>query len=325
LAILARMGVVPPALRSSLRRQLQDPRDSTPVPVRLEALRALAASRPIQGAEPWGRLAGAAAIVELAVARGQEGALGGWLRAAHMTPPDAWRDPRDLPAGWGAWVRMVVAEAWLASPADPEVAAAHLQSLGEGAAGDPRVEQRLRRLADGPLRDALLRALEPEPGRFGPRARLALLAGMLPPARQPEALTALVGESAAEPPGGLLLLGALGAGPVREGATTALLERVRRALEAPPSDEPHAEPWARACERTWNELLTADLDREAEAFRQELSELLRERTYPATGPGSRRARERPHPLAGELSSRRWPRLATAEAVALSELESPLPP
>jgi hypothetical protein len=288
-------------------------------------LRALAASRPIRGEEPWGRLAAADALVGRAVEHGQEGALAGWMRAAHLAPPQAWRDPRALPSSWSAWLRLVVAEAWLAAPEGTEVAAAHLQSLGEGAITDPRVEQRLRRLADGPLRDRLRVALDPEADRLGPRARLALLAGLLAPARHPAALTALVTEGVVDQPGGLLLLGALGAGPVQEGARTALLERVGNALEAPPAEEPHIEPWARACERAWNELLIADRDREAEAFRQELSELLRERTYPAVGPGSRRLRDRSHPLAGELASRRWPRLVTAETLPLSELESPLPP
>ena len=45
----------------------------------------------------------------------REGALAGWMRAAHLAPPQAWRDPRALPSSWSAWLRLVVAEAWLAA------------------------------------------------------------------------------------------------------------------------------------------------------------------------------------------------------------------
>lgn len=327
LAALAGVGAIPAPARARLRSELESESAGRAAAVELEALRALAASIPAFAPEAWGRLARAPQLFELAAARGQEGALGAWMRAARLGPPNAWRDPRALPADWDAWKRLLVAEAWLAIPDESGSAAAHFAALPEEALCDPLVEARLRRLALGSLGPALAKALALEDDSFGGRDRLALLAGILDERRHPQALASLVADGRALAACDALLLGALGAGPVRGGARSALLEAFKVALEGTLAADPSEDlrkPWARGCERAWNELLAAGMDDEAEAWREELERLLRKALPASQGPGDRAGRRRPHPLVEEARSRRWPRLASAEVTSLAELESPLP-
>jgi hypothetical protein len=328
LAALAGMGAIPTQTRAKLRSALEAQTASGPPAVELEALRALAASTPAAEPESWGHLARAGELLELAASRSQEGALGVWMRSARLGPPESWRDPSALPASWGAWRRLLVAESWLALPGEERTAASHLDALPDDALCDPLVEARLRRLALGGLGPTLTQVLAEEAGTFGKRARLALLAGILGEVQHPKALASLVADGQALAACDLILLGALCAGPVRDGARGALVQAVKLALEGALADDPKQEldqPWARAVERAWNELMSAGLDAEADAWRSELDRMLRTALPAAQGPGQRAGRRRPHPLVEELRSQRWPRLASSEVTPLAELESPLPP
>jgi hypothetical protein len=327
LAALAGVGTIPAPVRAQLRSGLESATRSSTPEVELESLRALAASTPAFDSEPGGRLARASELLELAASRGQEGALGVWMRSARLGPPEDWRDPQALPSSWSAWKRLLVAEAWLAMPGETRTVSAHFDALPEDALCDPLVEARLRRLALGGLRPALGEALAVEPGAFGKRSRLALLAGMLEEGQHPAALASLAAEGHAPEACDAILLGALCAGPVRDGAHGALVEAVRKVLEGSVSPDPREElrkPWARACERAWNQLVSAGLDAEAESWRAELDRLLRSALPAPQGPGDRVGRRRTNPLVDELRSQRWPRLASSEVTPLAELESPLP-
>jgi hypothetical protein len=249
------------------------------------------------------------------------------MRSARLGPPETWRDPQALPSSWSAWKRLLVAETWLALPNETATASAHLDALPDDAFCDPLVEARLRRLALGGLRPALGQALAAQPGSFGKRSRLALLAGILEEGQHPAALASLVADGHAVAECDTILLGALCSGPVRDGAHSALVEAVRKALEGSVSSDPREElrkPWARACERAWNQLVSAGLDAEAETWRAELDRLLRSVLPAPQGPGDRVGRRRSNPLVDELRSQRWPRLASSEVTPLAELESPLP-
>ena len=308
LSVLASMGSLPAAERANLRQALGASGTTEAPEVELEALRALAASRPWLEEEPWSRLARASALLELATRRGQEGALLEWMRAAHVGPPEAWRRPRDLPPAWDPWQRLLVAEAWLAAPAETATARAHLSALGAGVV-DPRVERRLRRIVAGPLRPTLREALLQGSGAgAGTLARLALVAGILPGEAQAE----LLGRIA---PGGVvaaddaILLGPLAVGPVGDQARAALLDAVRGAAGEPPAGAPDQAPWARAFERAWGDLVSAGRDQDARVLRTSVAELLRAQR---------------HPLAVDMVRQRWPRGASEEVLPLAELESPLP-
>ena len=170
----------------------------------------------------------------------------------------------------------------------------------------------LRRLASGPLRGPLEDVLLADPTEAGTppsaRERLALLAGLLPPARHAGIVAALAPEGEVEREDALLL-GPLAAGPQSERVRELLLGAVGAALQAAPTESPAQEPWARACERAWSDLVSVGRDDEAERLRRELGRLLR-------GAG--------HPLGADLVRRRWPRLAWRGPVPLAALESPLP-
>jgi hypothetical protein len=256
-------------------------------------------------AEPPDGLGRVNELVEFAAGRGRAADLFRWLSDARSFPPEEWRDPQALPAGWSASLRAFVAGAWLARGETATAAALLSQALNT---------------ADAPAREALAHAVLEAARDTDPTASAALFARLsagaaadkaadlartlrfvaLAGGARSEATADLVLQGIAEPVTAredLLLLGALAASP--RGAV-ARARLVAALLGTADLDD-----------------MLAALDRALEAIRATRDFEL-EREF-ANAVRSSDANVSPL-LRARLRVGRWPPPPTGEAVRLSDMD-----
>ncbi|MDP6538409.1 MAG: hypothetical protein QF903_06435 [Planctomycetota bacterium] len=310
LAALEGRSILADALAQQVAEVAEAP--ESPAPVRLAALRVLGGlTRPPRTL----RIAGLARLWAWAGEQGARDEVAGLAAAVGGVDPDDSAAP--APLRFDALARAGrAAEAvalLLAGLADPDAASGR----------DDWVRVLSRRVErEGATSVArLLRPAQGAAGEEGDRASetllmgLALQAGCLAPSREVrlfEQLAARAAAGAAFPPGDLLLLGELGAGPRGSSARKLLLARLEAldpAAGAEPADPAAAEALARA--------LDAAARRLAEVRRDDL--LLR-----FVGTVRRATVDPTHPLHGRLAAPSWPPPRLPRATLLSTLERRLP-
>ena len=313
LGALTRMRSAPPEVRAALRSWLELPGAQPSARLRLEALRTLAATsfaaeRP--GSFP---VAAPARLFDTADELGL-GAVDDWLVAIAARPPESWRDPTALPAGWGADRRGRVLVWWIQADPEGDAAVRHLAALF---ALDPEAElevgDRLERLVLGGRRPEVERVFTRAGELRGrPLDRLALVAGVLPDERELDLLeTLLIGGRAQTQD--LALIGLLAASPGDAGEPARLA--LTAAVEAGVRSGGRGAPWVEALRRAIDRLRRGP---PADSGARKLEDrILRELRSDLRGTK--------HPLGPDVRRGSWPPPPGLEPIVVEALEIRLDP